>query len=36
MERDLANTLRQIKRHDGVLGTTEIYDIDFFSTRSSV
>ena len=36
MERDLANTLRQIKRHDDVLATTEIYDIDFFRTWPSV
>lgn len=30
MERDLASTLRQIKRHDEVLCTTDIHDIDFF------
>lgn len=36
MERDLANTLRQIKRHDDVLRTTEIYDIDFFRSWPSV
>jgi hypothetical protein len=30
MERDLADTLRQIKRHDEVLAETTICDIDFF------
>ncbi len=31
MERDLANTLIQIKRHDGVLDHTEIYNLDVVS-----
>jgi hypothetical protein len=35
MERDLANTLQQIKRHDDVLAATEIYDIDFFNSWPS-
>jgi hypothetical protein len=32
MERDLANVLRQIKRHDNVLQSTTIYDIGFFDS----
>jgi hypothetical protein len=31
IERDLANTLAQIKRHDRVLDQTEIYDLDIVS-----
>lgn len=30
MERDLANVLQQIRRHDSVLGSTRISDIGFF------
>ncbi len=32
VERDMANTLRQIQRHDAVLAHTDVYDIDFFKT----
>lgn len=32
MERDLANVLQQIQRHDGVLHSTSVWNIDFFTT----